>query len=202
MESAVELAVPPRLSRYLVVWPLEAGTGATPARRAKAASERTRPRCDQATSSWAATIGPTPGSSSSCGASGRVRGSRVSWAARVAASIRRAAQHDPCRARPGSPAGGEGGARSSSLPTGSRRSCSRRPSGTVTITPRSCPSASRRTSTALRRVISSSRSASRRCPRRGRASVSLARALLLAPSAPRQASHPCRADVARLAACG
>jgi hypothetical protein len=52
-----------------VVWPLEAGIGATPARRAKAASERTRPRCDQATISWAATIGPTPGSSSNSGAS-------------------------------------------------------------------------------------------------------------------------------------
>jgi hypothetical protein len=36
-----------------MVWPLEAGTGATPARRAKAASERSRPGCDQETSSWA-----------------------------------------------------------------------------------------------------------------------------------------------------
>ena len=62
---------PPRLSRCRVVWPLEAGIGAAPASRAKAASERTRPRCDQATISCAATIGPTPGSSSSCGASAR-----------------------------------------------------------------------------------------------------------------------------------
>jgi hypothetical protein len=57
---------PPRLSRCRIVWPLEAGTGATPARRAKAASERSRPWWDQATISCAATIGPTPGSSSSC----------------------------------------------------------------------------------------------------------------------------------------
>ena len=62
---------PPRLSRCRIVWPLEAGTGATPASRAKAASERTRPWCDQATISCAATIGPTPGSSSSRGASAR-----------------------------------------------------------------------------------------------------------------------------------
>ncbi len=48
---------PPRLSRCRVVWPEEAGIGATPARRAKAASERTRPGCDQLTISWAATIG-------------------------------------------------------------------------------------------------------------------------------------------------
>ena len=33
---------PPRLSRWRIVCPLEAGSGATPARRAKAASERTR----------------------------------------------------------------------------------------------------------------------------------------------------------------
>jgi hypothetical protein len=84
---------PPRLSRCRLVWPLEAGIGATPARRAKAASERTRPGCDQATSSWAATIGPTPGSSSSPGASARTC-ARISpsssAASAVAASIRRA----------------------------------------------------------------------------------------------------------------
>src|SRR5438552_13613579 len=59
---------PPRLSRCRVVLPLEAGTGATPARRAKAASDRSRPGCEQATISCAATIGPTPGSSSNAGA--------------------------------------------------------------------------------------------------------------------------------------
>jgi hypothetical protein len=39
-----------------------------PARAAKAASERSRPACDQLTSTWAALIGPTPDSSSSHGA--------------------------------------------------------------------------------------------------------------------------------------
>ena len=69
---------PPRLRRWRVVRPLEAGSGATPASRAKAASEPTRPRCDQVTISWAATIGPMPGSSSSSGrARARGRGSRV-----------------------------------------------------------------------------------------------------------------------------
>jgi hypothetical protein len=38
------------------------GEGATPASRAKQASERSRPRRDQATISCAATIGPTPSS--------------------------------------------------------------------------------------------------------------------------------------------
>jgi hypothetical protein len=40
---------PPRLRRCRVVSPLEAGSGATPASRAKAASERTRSLCDQLT---------------------------------------------------------------------------------------------------------------------------------------------------------
>ena len=59
---------------------------------------------------------------------------------------------------------------------GSARSSSRRPSGVVTITLRSWTSACWRTSTALRRASSSRRSASRRCPARGSASVLLARA--------------------------
>ena len=46
----------------------------------------------------------------------------------------------------------------------------------VTITLRRCTSASRRTSTALRRAISSSRSASQPWPERGKASLSLASA--------------------------
>jgi hypothetical protein len=66
--------------------------------------------------------------------------------------------------------------RSSGLPTGSRRSCWRGRSGAVTITARGCVSASRRTSTALRRAISSSRTGSRRSPTRASASVSLASA--------------------------
>src|SRR5579859_650703 len=37
-----------------MVWPEEAGMGAAPARRAKAASFRRRPGCDQLISSWAA----------------------------------------------------------------------------------------------------------------------------------------------------
>ncbi len=61
--------------------------------------------------------------------------------------------------------------RSSSRCCGSPRSSWRSWSGAVTITLRSCTSACRRTSTALRRASSSSRSASRRCPARGSASV-------------------------------
>jgi hypothetical protein len=55
-----------------MVLPEEAGIGAAPARRAKAASELIRPWCDQERTSCAAAWGPTPGCSSSCGASLRV----------------------------------------------------------------------------------------------------------------------------------
>ena len=63
-----------------------AGIGATPARRAKAASLRSRPGCDQATSSQAAQIGPTLCRASSCGASACTR--RVSSASSGSASPR------------------------------------------------------------------------------------------------------------------
>ena len=42
--------------------------GAAPAREAKAASDRKRPGCDQELRSWAAVMGPTPGSARSVGA--------------------------------------------------------------------------------------------------------------------------------------
>src|SRR6266516_1743045 len=68
----LSLRSPLRSSRWRVVWPEEAGIGAAPARRAKAASLTTRPWCDQESTTWAARSGPMPGSSSSCGASARV----------------------------------------------------------------------------------------------------------------------------------
>jgi hypothetical protein len=83
------------------------------------------------------------------------------------------------------------------LPTGSPRSSSRSWSGAVTITPRRCPSASRRTSTALRRAISSSRSASRRSPDLGSASVSLASAARAVRAASSASSLPRRRRSAR-----
>ena len=55
-----------------MVLPEEAGIGAAPASRANAASEVMRPWCDQESTSCAAACGPTPGWSSSCGASLRV----------------------------------------------------------------------------------------------------------------------------------
>jgi hypothetical protein len=48
---------PPRLSRSRTSWPEEAGIGATPPSMAKAASERSRPGCDQLISGWAAATG-------------------------------------------------------------------------------------------------------------------------------------------------
>jgi hypothetical protein len=61
--------------RSVIVSPRARVTGCSQERRrasrAKAASERTRPGCDQVTINCAATIGPAPGSSSSRGASAR-----------------------------------------------------------------------------------------------------------------------------------
>ena len=197
---------PPRLRRWRVVLPLDAGTGATPARRAKQASERSRPWCDQATISCAATIGPTPGSSSSAGARActwlriSCSSSPASW---VAALILRARLRKTSRVASSSAVVLERRRRlqrSSSLPVGSSRSSSRSRSGAVTITPRSCPSASRPTSTALRRATNNNRSASRRSPLRGRASVSLASAAV--PCGPRRARRLCRAGVAPFVVCG
>jgi hypothetical protein len=68
MQGPVELPSPDRLSRCLVTCPDDAGIGLAPARAAKAASDRSRPAYDQLTRTWAALIGPTPGSSSSHGA--------------------------------------------------------------------------------------------------------------------------------------
>ncbi len=51
---------PERLSRWRTVLPEEAGIGAVPASIANAPSSRQRPACDQAASTVAATIGPTP----------------------------------------------------------------------------------------------------------------------------------------------
>ena len=60
---------PLRSSRWRIVFPDEAGIGAAPASRANAASLTRRPRCDQESTTWAASNGPMPGWLSSCGAS-------------------------------------------------------------------------------------------------------------------------------------
>jgi len=52
---------PPRLSRWRVVWPLEASIGLIPASLAKAASLRQRPGWENETMAWAALTGPIPG---------------------------------------------------------------------------------------------------------------------------------------------
>jgi hypothetical protein len=53
------------LSEWRTMFPEDAGIGFTPARLAKAASDRTRPGCDHAVSATAAVTGPIPGCSSS-----------------------------------------------------------------------------------------------------------------------------------------
>jgi hypothetical protein len=64
---------PERLSRTRIVCPEEAGIGAAPPSIAKAASVRQRPGCDQAQSTMAATIGPTPVRLSRSGRQARTR---------------------------------------------------------------------------------------------------------------------------------
>ena len=200
---------PPRLSRCRVVWPLEAGIGATPASRAKAASERTRPWCDQADDQLGgddradAGLVEQPGCErahvgedlafelvrlrrSRPGRGGRGCAARASWRARRVCA---------------SSSGGSGCSGRAAAAQAARAARSRSSSGAVTITLRSCTSASRRTSTALRRATISSRSASRRCPARGSASVSLASAARAARVASSASSLPLQPPlVARAAA--
>ena len=52
---------PPLLSRWRVVWPLDASIGLAPASVAKAASLRQRPAWENETMAWAALTGPIPG---------------------------------------------------------------------------------------------------------------------------------------------
>ncbi len=144
---------PPRLSRCRTVLPLEAGTGATPASRANAASERTRPWCNQAMITSAATIGPTPGSSSRCERADVGEDFALELFCFGGRGL------DPARERAQDELRGQlvDGKRvrsrkrlqrSSRHRSGSAYNFSRSGSGAVTITLRSCTSARRRTSRA------------------------------------------------------
>jgi hypothetical protein len=95
-------------------------------------SERMRPGCDQAMITWAATIGPMPGSSSSLGASARTWpriSASSSPASVVAASIRRARLRSRSRVASSSALAQRERRRrlqrSSSCPTGTPRRSSR-----------------------------------------------------------------------------
>ncbi len=82
-----------------MICPLLAGKGLVPASAANAASERIRPGCDQLTQSCAATIGPMPGSASSCGTALAVRALRsvsAVLASSVSARARRASRRSDC----------------------------------------------------------------------------------------------------------
>jgi hypothetical protein len=174
---------PERFSRCRVTCPDEAGIGLTPARAAKAASERRRPACDQLTRIWAALIGPTPGSSSRQGVtaatsrSSSARSSAASpasswmrWAVDLSAQTvmrcssdlagrsRSLAQRAICRLVP------------------SPRSSVRSSSGAPTISALSWLMAQTLATHALWRVASSTRSASRSPRRRGASTWSWANA--------------------------
>ena len=157
---------PPRLSRCRIVWPLDAGSGATPASRAKQASEWTRSRRDQVTISWAATIGPTPGSFRSSGTSDPtcLRDLVLELVGLPGHGFdppgQRAQRQDDRVLIDRTRVGAAEAAAATHCPSGSRRSSSRSCSGAVTITLRSWTSATRRTSTALRRAKSSTHNAS------------------------------------------
>ena len=74
---------PPRFSRWRTTRPEDASMGAAPASIANAASERSRPGCDQLISTCAPMAGPTPGWASSAGATARAStpSSLPSWVA-------------------------------------------------------------------------------------------------------------------------
>ena len=71
----------------MVTWPLLAGMGAVPASIANAASECTRPGWDQAHRTVAATIGPTPNSSSRSGRQLRMMATIAFCSSRASFSI-------------------------------------------------------------------------------------------------------------------
>ena len=71
----------------MVTWPLFAGIGATPASIANAASEWIRPGWDQAHNTVAATIGPTPNSSSRSGRQLRMMATIAFCSSRASFSI-------------------------------------------------------------------------------------------------------------------
>jgi hypothetical protein len=121
-----------------MVWPEEAGIGAAPAGRAKAASEPMRPGCDQERTSCAAACRPTPGWSSSCGASLRVSVSisRASWrssavSCRTRRAIERSASVLPRSSGSRRPVGRVAASRCSSRARVSGRSSLRHGSGLV-----------------------------------------------------------------------
>jgi hypothetical protein len=88
VQGAVELAIAEAVEAAPGDAPEDACSGLTPARAAKAASERHRPGWDQATSRCAAQTGPTPGSASSAEITAATRScscrslARISWSSR------------------------------------------------------------------------------------------------------------------------
>ena len=148
--------------------------GAAPASRAKAASDRIRPGCDQESTSWAAACGPTPGWSSSCGASLRVsasiwrpssRSSAVSCRTRRA--IERSASRLPRSSGSRRVSGRVAARRRSSGAGVSGRSSLRSGSGVVINRSRSWPSPAHFALTAPSRAATSACNAWRSPPARG-----------------------------------
>ena len=152
-----------------MVCPEEAGIGATPARRANAASLVIRPGCDQESRTCAAASGPTPGWSSSCGASLRVSVSISRASSRSSTVSCLDASGDERGARAASRAAPGRVGRSGRVAASLRRSCARvsggsslrSGSGVVTSRSRSWQSPARLAFTAPSRAAINARSASR-----------------------------------------
>src|SRR6266545_3561913 len=167
---------------------------------AKAASDRSRPACDQAVSSCAAQITPTPGSASSRGASLSTRVSSSLWSSSASAwraSARWAVRRSPMIVARCSIGWVEWlrrrAQRASSWSVASARSCSRRRWGALTTSALRWLIAHVRAPIALWRVVSSTRIASRSPRRRGWARWSR-------PSASRAARTASRSSVLAVAA--
>ena len=139
-----------------------------PASMAKAASDRSRPGCDQLISTWAAVTGPTPGWASSAGATIRTKmaSSLPSWVASVWAARARSAVIRSARTVARYSTGSLGWAVSAAHARAWRsqvppRSPVRSGSGAVTSRALRCRRASAATLTAPALVIWSTRRASR-----------------------------------------
>src|SRR5699024_2145325 len=166
---------PYRFSRYLVVvLPLLAGNGATPASIANAASSRTRPGWDHAHSTVAATIGPTPFSASRSGRQDRTI-ARIfflcSSASACSALARRARSRSTLAVVAVSTSQAGWTRKREAISTISdsfrSRSLARRRSGAAIVRLNSWRWATVAASTAERRAASSTDRACRSCPVRG-----------------------------------
>ena len=173
---------PPRFRRWRIVWPEEAGIGAAPPAWRRRPRSGAGPRCDQAIRSWAAVIGPTPGSASSCGRRSRdqlarsgSRGRRLRPRAPGPVGPWRAGRRRWRGARRLGAGGAQPCAAREQLAVVRRRSWSRSGAGALTISALSWPIACVRATHRAPRVVEQGTRRASRAPRGARLGQVLAR---------------------------